>query len=181
MNVLVLTGSPRRRGVTARLADAFCEGASAAGHHVDRFDSAFMDVAPCKACYHCRHHGGKCVYDDDMTELIGEDGKILSADLIVFVSPLYYFSITAQLKAVLDRFYAVGRKMRERKQKMMLITSTGDSDPAVLAGLEAQIASLCAWAHWQRGEDILAVGCHEVADLEKTDFVAKAYAAGKNL
>lgn len=60
MHILVITGSPHKRGTSALLVDAFLEGATAAGHQVERFDSAFAAVAPCKACDFCRSHGEQC-------------------------------------------------------------------------------------------------------------------------
>ena len=103
MHILVITGSPHKRGTSALLVDAFLEGATAAGHQVERFDSAFAAVAPCKACDFCRSHGEQCTQKDDMEALWP---KLLQADLVVLATPLYYFGFSAQLKAVLDRFYA---------------------------------------------------------------------------
>ena len=181
MKILMLTGSPRKKGVTARLAASFRAGAEEAGHEVERYDAAFMKVSPCKACCSCRKNGGKCVYDDDMTPLLGEEGKILSADVIVLVSPVYYWGLTAQLKTVVDRFYALGRSMREKDQRVMLLSAAGDADETVMDSLKAQFRSLCAWTRWQDGGMVLAVGCHEPEALDQTDFEKKAYEMGKNL
>ncbi len=181
MKILMLTGSPRKKGVTARLAAAFQKGAKEAGHEVKRYDTPWMKVSPCKACCHCRKNDEKCIYDDDMTPLIGKDGEILNADLILLVSPVYYWGLTAQLKTVVDRFYAVGRSMREKNQKIMLISSAGDSDPAVFNSIKAFYQSLRDWTHWQDAGTLLIPGCHEPEDLENTDFEEKAYEMGKNL
>ena len=179
MNILMLTGSPRKKGVTAHLADAFIKGAEEAGHHVDRFDAARMKVSPCKGCYACRKKG-KCVFDDDMTPLLGEEGKILSADLIVLVTPIYYFSMTAQLKAVLDRFYSLGHGIWEKGQKAVLVAAGGDSDPAVMDGLSGTYHSLCKWCHWQDLGTFAALGCHEVEDLTE-EALEKVYTFARNL
>ena len=181
MKILMLTGSPRKRGVTARLAAAFQKGAEEAGHEVKRYDAARMNVAPCKACCHCRKNKGECVFDDDMTPLIGKDGEILNADLILLVSPVYYWGLTAQLKTVVDRFYAVGRSMREKNQKIMLISSAGDGNPAVFNSIKAFYQSLQDWTCWQDAGTLLVSGCHEPEALEGTDYEEKAYEMGKNL
>lgn len=181
MNILVLTGSPRKKGTTARLAEAFIKGAENAGHKVDRFDTAFMQVSPCKACYACKPEKKACAIKDDMTPLIGDDGLLLNADAIVFVTPVYYFSMTAQLKIVQDRIYAIGRKMREKDQKLLLITAAGDSDPGVMNGLLYQMESLRKWTHWKDGGILAALGCHEPADLDNTDYLQKAYDMGQAL
>ncbi|MBQ1251794.1 MAG: flavodoxin family protein [Firmicutes bacterium] len=178
MNILMITGSPRKKGTTARLADAFAQGAESAGHRVAIYHAAFMDVVPCKACYGCKPEKNGCVIKDDMTPLLGDDGKLLKADAIVFVTPVYYFSMTAQLKAVLDRIYAIGRKMREKDQKILLITAAGDSDPAVMRGLDYQMRSLRDWTHWKDGGTLAALGCHEPEDLDGTNYLRKAYEMG---
>ena len=181
MNVLVLTGSPRKKGTTAQLAEAFIRGAEEAGHKVDRFDTAFMKVSPCKACYACKPDKKSCAIKDDMVPLIGDDGLLLQADVIVFITPIYYFTMTAQLKIVLDRIYAIGRKMREKDQKLVVLAAAGDSDPAVMNGLNYQMESLRKWTHWKDGGSLAAFGCHEPKDLEDTDFLEKAHALGANL
>lgn len=181
MNVLVLTGSPRKKGTTAQLADAFVRGAESAGHSVDRFDTAFMNIAPCKACYACKPEKKACVIKDDMVPLIGDDGLILRADVIVFITPIYYFSMTAQLKTVLDRIYAIGRKMREKNQKLVVIAAAGDSDSSVMNGLNYQMESLRKWTYWKDGGSIAALGCHEPEDLEQTDYLEKAFELGATL
>lgn len=181
MNVLVLTGSPRKNGTTARLAAAFIEGAEKAGHTVERRDSALMKVSPCRACYACRKNGGHCVIEDDMAPLLGGEGLLLAADAIVLVTPIYYFGMTAQLKTVLDRMYALGRRMRKREQQLLFLVAAGDSEPSVLNGLYGQGESLRQWTHWRDGGTLAALGCHEPGDLDATDYLQKAFAMGYEL
>lgn len=181
MKILMITGSPRRKGTSNTLAARFEEGALAAGHTVERFDAARAKVGGCKACYYCRKHDGECAQKDDMIPLLGEDGKIMSADLIVFVTPLYYFGMSAQLKAVLDRFYALGRKLRERDQKAILLATAGDDEEWVVGGLAEQFRDVCRWAHWQETGMVLALGCHEVEQLTETSYPDDAYRLGASL
>ena len=181
MQILVLTGSPHKHGTSARLTAEFIAGAKAAGHTVERFDAAFADVKPCKGCYYCRKHKGKCVYQDDMSPLLSEQGKIMAADIIVFATPLYYFGMSAQLKTVLDRFYSLGRSLRQRSQKAILLATSGDDADWTMGGLTEQFQAVCRWAHWQEAGTILALGCHDMEDLEKTDFPAEAYRLGATL
>lgn len=181
MKILMLTGSPRKHGTTSLLAESFRKGAEAAGHTVERLDTAFMKVSPCTACYACRKNKGKCAKNDDMTPLLGDDGLIMDADVIVFVTPLYYFGMSAQLKIVLDRFYALGRKVREKKQKAILLVASGDGNEEVMTGLTQQFHLLCQWTHWQEAGLVLALGCHEPQDLEETTYLQEAYDLGANL
>ena len=62
-------------------------------------------IAPCLGCYYCASHGGECVRRDDMADLLQQ---MIDADVIVLASPVYFYSINAQLKAVIDRTQCVG-------------------------------------------------------------------------
>lgn len=106
MHIVVITGSPHRNGTTAALADAFIEGAREAGHDIFRFDAAKEKIAPCLACEHCRTKG-RCIHDDGMQELLP---VLEQAEMVVFVTPLYYFGMSAQLKSVVDRFFMRGTR-----------------------------------------------------------------------
>ncbi len=102
MDALILNGSPRgQRGVTGKLLQSLANGLVAGGASVTHFGVAQMHIAPCKSCFSCMHkHPGVCVQKDDM-EQICERLKV--ADLLVLGTPVYTDSMTAQLKAVLDR------------------------------------------------------------------------------
>ena len=94
MKITVLTGSPRRNGNSACLADEFIKGAEEKGHSVFRFDCAFSQVQPCRACNRCGMDG-PCVIDDDFKQL---RPRLIEADMVVFATPMYYFGISAQMK-----------------------------------------------------------------------------------
>jgi multimeric flavodoxin WrbA len=121
MKILVLNGSPHRDGATADMVKAFTRGAEEAGHSVVRFDVAFMNIRGCMACDSCRNiEKGVCVQQDDMQEIYPE---ILSSDMIVFASPIYYFTLSAQLQAVIHRTYSVD--IPANVKKVALIMSSG--------------------------------------------------------
>ncbi|UCF31512.1 MAG: flavodoxin family protein [bacterium] len=104
--VLILLGSPRKAGNSAILAGRLAEGARSVGSEVDRFYLHDLDINPCTACEGCHREGSRgCVVDDDMQPIYG---KLADADSIVFATPVYWFSVTAQIKTVIDRLYAVG-------------------------------------------------------------------------
>ena len=102
MKVTVITGSSHKNGTSAMLADKFIEGAKEAGHEVFRFDAAFETVKPCLACEYCSSHNTECVHKDSMEKL---NDKLIDADVVVFATPLYYYTVSAQLKAVMHRFH----------------------------------------------------------------------------
>ena len=102
MKIIVLEGSPNPHGSTNMLADHFIRGAKEAGHTVKVIDAAHADIHPCTGCIHCGYEG-PCVLKDDV-ETFRKD--ILEADMMVFVTPLYYYGMSAQLKTLIDRFCA---------------------------------------------------------------------------
>ena len=121
MDILVLNGSPRPRGNTAALVDAFAEGAREAGHAVEVLDVARMDIAGCRGCEFCHTKGdGACAIHDDMERIYARWNEV---DLLVLASPVYYGSFSAQLHAAIHRTYALDKP--KRVSKMALILSSG--------------------------------------------------------
>ena len=101
--VLILSGSPRKGGNSDILCDEFARGAQEAGNEVEKIRVASKKIHPCSACYYCRDYGGACVHKDDMAEVLQ---KMIDSDVLVLASPVYFYSIDAQLKAVIDRTVA---------------------------------------------------------------------------
>ena len=121
MKILVLNGSPHYDGPTSDMVVAFTEGAKEAGHTVVNINVAHKNVKGCMACEYCHtKKQGVCVQKDDMQEIYPE---ILSADMVVFASPIYYFTLSAQLQAVIHRTYAIG--VPKNVKKAALIMSSG--------------------------------------------------------
>ncbi len=100
--ITVLVGSPRKNGNTEILADAFIKGAEQAGNEVTKIRLSERKVNGCIGCDYCTKNDGKCVQKDDMQAIYD---TLYETDVIVLATPIYYFGITAQLKAVIDRFY----------------------------------------------------------------------------
>lgn len=121
MKILVLNGSPHPNGPTSDMVKAFTSGATEAGHEVVCVSAAHMNIKGCMACEYCHNKGnGLCAQKDDMQEIYPE---ILSADMIVFASPIYYFTLSAQLQAVIHRTYAID--IPKNVKKVALIMSSG--------------------------------------------------------
>ena len=90
--VLILSGSPRHGGNSDILCDQFLKGAVDAGNDVEKYFISAHNIGYCSACYYCRDHEGVCCKKDDMNALMP---KILDADVLVFSSPVYMYSISA--------------------------------------------------------------------------------------
>lgn len=127
MNILVLNGSPRPKGNTRQMVDAFTEGAASANHQVNVIDVCKKEIKGCIACEYCHTKGhGACVQKDDMQEVYT---LLQETDMLVIASPIYYHGISGQLKCVIDRFYSAAYPSKPpRLQKIAMILSSGDAD-----------------------------------------------------
>lgn len=118
MRIVMLMGSPNEKGSSRMLVDSFRQGAKEAGHQVEMLDIAHANIHPCMGCIHCGYEG-PCAQKDDMAEI---RSKILVADMIVFVTPLYYYGMTAQMKTMIDRFCAFNSSLQSKKMKSALLS-----------------------------------------------------------
>ena len=118
MKILVLNGSPTRDGNTVALVNAFKEGAESKDHEVTVINVAHKKVNGCLSCNYCKNQGnGTCVQKDDMQEIYP---LIQEADMITFASPIYYFTMSAQLESVIQRFYAINHPAKAKHTALLL-------------------------------------------------------------
>ena len=176
MKIVIITGSAHKHGTTATLTDQFQRGAADAGHEVFRFDAAFQNVHPCIGCDKCVRTGECTFAADDMKEL---NPHLLEADVVVFVSPIYYFDINAQIKSVIDRFYANNASLMGKK-KTALITAMADPGKKTASGANATFDLMADYLGWEVASRLNVGGCYTADDLREEDLTA-AYELGKNL
>ncbi len=172
--IVVITGSPRRKGNSFAMTDAFVKAAEEKGHTVTRFDAALKKVGGCRACETCYSTGKACSFDDDFNTIAP---AILEADAIVFTMPVYWYSIPAQIKGVIDRIFSlvVGGKDIAGKE-CALITCCEEDDMSVMDGVRIPIERMCALNKWKVVGEVLVPGVLNVGDIEKTDGCKKAAA-----
>ena len=176
MKIVVLTGSPHKEGTTSVLVNQFVAGAQEAGHEVYQFDAAFKKVHPCIGCAVCNGGEKDCVFKDDMNIIAP---KLIGADLIVFASPLYYYSATAQLLAVVSRFYGIDCKLKgAHKKAVLLVTGTNTAEWA-MKGIVVSYQEALQYLEWHDCGTVLAKGCPTKEAIEQTDFPEQAYRLGK--
>ena len=176
MKILVITGSPRKNGNSATLADHFIKGAEEVGHEVVRFDAAFRKVHPCIACNSCGMNG-PCVFKDDF-EFVRE--HIVEADCVVFATPMYYFGISAQLKAVIDRFYAINGSIHVPKKAVLLMTYANTAASEAVP-IKSHYEVLLKYLGWTDAGQIIAPGVWPVGAVRHTRFPEQAYRLGKSI
>lgn len=177
-NILVLTGSPRKGGNTDKLADAFTAGARQAGHLVTRYATADKDIKGCSDCKACQANAGVCVISDDFSTLAP---LVEQADLVAFVTPLYWFSFPAQLKAAIDRCYSLFLGNRPLKDKeCVLIAGCGDSE-AAFAGMVKSYQLIAEFLNWRDRGMVLVPELHDKDAVLKTAGLQKAETLGQNI
>ncbi len=178
MRIVVITGSPHKNGTSALLADKFIQGATEAGNEVFRFNTAFENVHPCIGCGTCECGKKPCVFKDSMTELYAE---LLKADMVVFVTPLYYHAMSAQTKMAIDRFHGIDDLLRGTNKKAMLLVSAASTEKRIMNGVVGSYQETTHYLGWQDTGILLAYGCYSRSDMEKTDYPEKAYQLGRSV
>lgn len=128
MKIAILNGSPRKENTTA-MVDAFKKGAKAAGHDVEVYQVGKMKIAGCLGCEYCHTKGnGVCVQKDDLRKIMP---AYKEADMIVFASPIYYFTMTAQMEAAIQRVYCIGKPAATKAALLLTAGSDEVFDAAV--------------------------------------------------
>lgn len=178
MRIAVITGSPHRDGTSALMAKEFIAGAAKAGHDIYRFDAAFRKVHPCIGCNKCDCGKNPCIFQDDMKELYC---KLIQAEAVVYVSPLYYHNISAQLKTVIDRYHGIDDIIRGAGKKVFTIITAASPEDWVFDGVKATIKTTARYLGWKDCGGIYVHGCYQKSDIQKTDYPRQAFELGENL
>ena len=160
MKITVLTGSPEEKG-----------------HEVFRFDCAFKNVGPCRACNRCGMDG-PCIIDDDFSEL---RPHLVEADMVVFATPMYYFGISAQMKRVIDRFYAINGQIKGAPKKAAFMLTFADTAKEEAEPMLLHYRTLMKYLGWTSVGEIVAPGVWTAGAVNDTDFPRQAYELGKSL
>ena len=177
MKIEILFGSPNRKGSTSILVDRFVKGAEEAGHTCEVIDVCHADIHPCTGCVRCGYEG-PCVQKDDV-EMIRK--KLLSADMVVFATPLYYYGMSAQMKTVVDRFCAYNSSLNSRHLKSALLTVAWNADDWTFEALMAHYHTLVRYLHLRDEGMVLGYGCGTPSMTRASGFPEEAYRLGKGL
>ena len=109
--ILILEGSPRKGGNTDLLSDEFIRGAKEAGHKVEKIYLQEKEIRYCIDCEVCQKKNNGCIQKDDFSQVCQ---KMIDSDIWVLVSPVYYYSITAQMKTLIDRTYSALTRISDK-------------------------------------------------------------------
>ncbi|MBQ7888825.1 MAG: flavodoxin family protein [Erysipelotrichaceae bacterium] len=174
--ILILSGSPRKHGNSDLLCDEFMRGALEAGHIVEKIRIQEKKVAYCTACYACRKTGS-CAIKDDMAEIME---RMISCDVMVLASPVYFYSIDAQLKTVIDRSLCRWREVKN-KEMFYIMTSADEENECMDTTLACfRGYASCIGGAVEKGI-IYGTGVYHAGEIKETKYMHEAYEMGKNV
>ena len=189
-NIFVIQGGGRPKGNTAQLIDSFVKGAADAGHTVEVVSLMQNEVKGCLGCNACRY-GKPCVQKDTFNDLVP---KIKAADCLVFASPLYFWAVSARIKAFIERFYCIaeedpapplGRYEKyPAKDCALLMTAADNFFWTFEQAVSYYQFTLVNYIGFRDRGMLLAGGCGDTngpPQIGKTEHLERAYLFGKNL
>ena len=175
--VLIISGSPRKGGNSDFLCDEFARGAKEAGNEVEKIRVSEKKIGYCSACYYCVQSGGVCAKKDDMADILQ---KIIDADVIVLSSPVYFYSIDAQLKTVIDRTVARWTEVKN-KEFYYIVTCADDEKESQERTLECfRGYADCVEGAREMGV-IYGTGVYKPGEIKNTAAALQAYEMGRSV
>lgn len=173
--ILILTGSPRKKGNSNTLTKAFIEGAREKGHEVTTFDTAAKKINGCKACNTCWRKGKACSFEDDNFNELAE--LLKEADIVVFSTPLYWGSFSGQLKNAIDKIYSFTVEplpVPLKKIESILLATAADEEKA-FEGLIRQFEYMNDHLKWNVKGTLTVANVYEIGDINSTEGLKEAY------
>lgn len=189
-NILVVLDGGRPNGNTAQLSNSFVKGAEEAGNIVEIISLSKVEVRGCIGCNACRYEK-PCIQKDGFNDLVP---KIKAADLIVFASPLYFWTISSKLKAFIERFYCIAQEDANpqygryekypAKDCALLMTSADDFFWTFEQAVSYYNFALINYIGFHNKGMVLAGGCGDTngkPQIQETSHLDTAYRFGKTL
>lgn len=182
MKVLIISSSPRKGGNSETLARAFAQGLTAGEHTVNMISVGRMSIGPCLACEQCyTEPDAPCVQKDDFWKVFP---MFLAADMVVFVSPLYFFNMTTQLKVIIDRLYpfckCTGPSSIAFKKTALLMTGQSEDLKDYMPAIDSYKLS-ADYLKWQDQGIFVASGVWKKDDIQNTDWLTQVMTFGGSL
>lgn len=171
MKILILNGSPRQNGNTSFALAAIADGISEnTQHDVELINVTRLKIGGCVACEGCKKSGSDCVMKDDTKTVID---KIYAADALIFGSPVYYFGISAQLKAVLDKFHSRSAMFKEQSKKLGVVAiGEEEVEDKQYELIHDQFRCVCKYLGWENAFNFsYSAGAPD--DLRKSSSAAR--------
>lgn len=175
--IIVLVGSMRKGGNTDLLAQAFTKGASKK-NSVEVISVADYKVNPCIGCNSCfTREENKCFQNDDMSVIYD---KLRTADIVVIASPVYFYGISAELKAIVDRLHTPMRNEFQIKKLALLLVGAATL-PNLFDAIKLQYQLVLDFFHLENIGMVLVRGVKEKGDIEGNIALKEAYELGLSI
>lgn len=174
--VLIISSSPRKNGNSDLLAEEFLKGAQEAGHKAKKILLAEKKIKYCKACDTCQK-GKPCVINDDMAKLLQ---RMIDSDVIVLATPVYFYSMSAQLKTLIDRSYARYTDLSAKEFYFILSAADSEEKNMQRAIENMRAFTFCLSGAIEKGV-ICAVGMEKKGDVKNSPFMKMSFNAGLNV
>ena len=178
MNILLLSGSPRKNGNTNALLAELAAGIAEAGRHiVQTVDVTRLNIRPCLGCDGCKRGGKVCVQKDDSQGLMEQ---LRQADCIIFGTPVYWWGMTAQLKTAIDRLYADSSVLKG-KPVGLIVTGADDLSSPQYRLIREQFQCMAEYVGFtlQFTREVAAGAAGEV--LQRPDLLQEIRDLGRSL
>ena len=176
-NILVLSASPRKGGNSDLLCDEFMRGALQAGNRVEKLWLSNYKINYCTGCGLCSEFGRPCPQQDDMAEILE---KMIQADVLVLAAPVYFYTMNAQMKTLIDRTCA--RYTEINNKTFYYIITAAEND---LSLMERTIEGFRGFLNCLEGADekgiIYGIGAWKMGEIRNMPAMKEAYEMGKNV
>lgn len=176
-NVLVISASPRKGGNSDTLCDEFIRGAQESGNHAEKIFLASKNIKYCIGCGVC-NTTQKCVQKDDMAEILD---KMVEADVIVLATPVYFYTMDAQMKTLIDR--TVPRYTEIQNKDFYFIVAAADTERKMMERTIEGFRGFtqdCLTGAREKGI-IYGTGAWQAGEIKGTPAVKQAYEVGRNV
>lgn len=175
--VLVMTSSFRKGGNSDSLAEAFAKGAREAGNEVEMISLANKNIGFCRGCFACLQTG-KCAIDDDAVKITE---KMKDAEIIAFATPVYYYSVSGQLKTMLDRANSLFNSEYQFRD-IYLLASAAEDGKETVAGTQTAIQGwIDCYEKAKLAGTIFAGGVNDKGDIAGHKALEEAYNTGRRI
>ncbi len=177
-NIVIIKGSPRKRGNSSTLADAFAEEAKKLGANVTVFDTAFLHIGGCRSCYGCIKKG-ECCFHDDFQPIAA---ALMAADGIVIASPVYWYTFSAQIKSVIDRWFSLYAAGKDFAGKKAVLLACGEEETnETFTGIRFSFKKTMELMKAHIAGEVLVPKVSAAGDIKHTDGEARARALAREI
>lgn len=175
--VLIISSSPRKGGNSDTLCDQFEKGALQNQNAVEKIRLSELKIDYCSACYACKKIG-HCIKNDDMTMVID---KMKKADVIVLATPVYFYSMSAQMKTMIDRTIGGAQTPGLENKEFYFIATAADGYDAMKRTIDGLQGYIDCLPNAIKKGTILGAGAWQIGDIQHNPAMRQAYLMGKSV